>query len=266
MAELGSMDDERKSWVAEKFAQFLVELERQRIAVQRGEARLYGHDRNPEDTRMAGPNSAWNALESLLQAQKDEAASRGGNVHKKYQDAQLAMAAFADEVFTDHLRWDGAEAWKQSSLQHHFFTLTNAGQIVFQQIQTLVAPGQRVDKDLVRIYHDIIVLGFKGQYAVLSGGDGKLAEIRSQLFDTLHDHDTRPSHQVSPQAYDNVLREGASIPLPDTRQAFVFLGIVIALFLVTSGISGCLLKSEIRDHLDRVDSALGSESSRGQGG
>ncbi len=107
----------------------------------------------------AGAIKLLDEFESKAKAQKFEP----GDI----ADAKFALAAFVDEVVLN-ADWAGREDWAENPLQLQYFGTYLAGEGFFQKLDGLRAQAKSRG-DVLRLYYQCLLLGFKGKYGISSG-------------------------------------------------------------------------------------------------
>lgn len=111
--------------------------------------------------------------EALKQA--DQEARRRGYTAEDIQLAIFAVVAFLDETILN-LRLPVFLDWTRQPLQEELFGHHIAGEIFYQNLQTLLGRNDSQElADLLEIYQLCLLLGFAGRYAI--GGRGELRSI-----------------------------------------------------------------------------------------
>ena len=101
-----------------------------------------------------------NKFVNLISSAQVNAASAGVDEAVR-QKALFPVVAFIDELILTS-PWPGKLAWKNDSLQRHYFETTNAGSEFYEQLNLLNRQGS--DADIREIYLMCLGLGFKGRY------------------------------------------------------------------------------------------------------
>ncbi|HMC55551.1 MAG TPA: DotU family type IV/VI secretion system protein [Gemmatimonadaceae bacterium] len=188
-------------------------------------------------TVEASPDAAAEALSKrlseLLELQIAEAKWMGGEAGLRYPDAQYAMAALADELFT-HSEWEGQAAWPKFSLERKLHKSHDAEMEVFRRIDRLLkeSPDSVVARDLARVYLLVLAAGFKGKWRPF-GLTRPLAEYRRRLYEYIYGADAlmlyASDRRVCPDAATRTL-EGHAVSRFSALQRWV----AVVVFLVVS--------------------------------
>lgn len=105
----------------------------------------------------------------------DQEARRRGYTAEDIQLAIFAVVAFLDETILN-LRLPVFADWTRQPLQEELFGHHIAGEIFFQNLQTLLGRNDAQElADLLEMYQLCLLLGFAGRYAI--GGRGELRAI-----------------------------------------------------------------------------------------
>lgn len=84
--------------------------------------------------------------------------------HVDIADVKFALAAFIDEVVLS-AEWPGRDQWAEDPLQLHYFGTYLAGEDFFERLDALRSQPQ-TRADALRVYHQCLLLGFKGKYGI----------------------------------------------------------------------------------------------------
>ncbi|MCS7026868.1 MAG: type IVB secretion system protein IcmH/DotU [Bryobacteraceae bacterium] len=105
----------------------------------------------------------------------DQEARRRGYTAEDIQLAIFAVVAFLDETILN-LRLPVFADWTRQPLQEELFGHHIAGEVFFQNLQTLLGRNDSQQlADLLEVYQLCLLLGFAGRYAI--GGRGELRAI-----------------------------------------------------------------------------------------
>ncbi|WP_027212216.1 DotU family type IV/VI secretion system protein [Burkholderia sp. WSM2232] len=125
----------------------------------------------------AAASNVGDTLRSLIEA-ANAAAQRAGFSERDVLDAQFAVAAWIDECAMT-LGWAGANAWRASPLQRHYFGTTRAGVEFFQRLDALALDAWPVRE----VFALVLIAGFKGQFA--GRPQMEFAAYRNSVIDSL---------------------------------------------------------------------------------
>lgn len=106
----------------------------------------------------AGAIKLLDEFEAKAKAQKFETSD--------IADAKFALAAFIDEVVLN-ADWAGREDWAENPLQLQYFGTYLAGEGFFEKLDGLRAQAKSRG-DVLRLYYQCLLLGFKGKYGMAS--------------------------------------------------------------------------------------------------
>ncbi|MEM7235924.1 MAG: DotU family type IV/VI secretion system protein, partial [Planctomycetota bacterium] len=146
----------------------------------------------------------------------------------------------------------------------HFLGINDAGVRFFSRVEEIARPDARTPKDVIQVYHDLLTLGFKGQYAVRKDGQARVASVRSQLYDYLQDGARESRGETSPNAYKGVIKESRAELIPDARVALIFLCAVIALLFVSSYGANAWIRASIESDLTELEDSRGKNLRGGE--
>lgn len=248
------------------FLEFYTELLRLRRAVEQGE---HGQPGGPPGAQpspvsafsaytpaMAGdPDIVAQRLQSLLEAQALLVGRRGSDfILAQYREAQYVMAAFADEIFIYEVEWRGRDMWRENPLEHRLFRTRSAGERLFENIELILAGGDRRQAELAPVYILALSLGFRGRYRSDAGGS-VIRDYANRLFEFVFDRPAdihAPGRRLAPQAYEHVLA-GNPVRGPRFRVSWpvVTAGIAVG-FLVVSQIMWWAMTGDLAHAADLV--------------
>lgn len=174
-------------------------------------------------------------LSGLLETQKSEIHSRGGDYWADmYAQSQYVMAALADEILI-HMEWEGKDEWRENPLEYKLFGSKVAGEKFFKDLDKLLDDGNPALLEMATVYHHALSLGFQGRYR---GGDGaKLDVYRKRLHIFIFQRDAvwlDETPNLFPDAHEHLLDAGTGEKLPYLGR-WIF--IVVVLITVYIGIS-----------------------------
>lgn len=200
-------------------------------------------------------------LTELLELQAAEAKWMGGEMALRYPEAQFAMAALADEVFT-HFDWDGRTAWPGYLLEPRLFRTHGAPYELFRRIDKLLkeAPNTPVSRDLARVYLLVIAAGFQGKYRPF-GLTRALAEYRQRLYEYIYRDDAlmlyAPERTLMPEVAARTLAGQAVSRLSGAQRWAAILVFLMVGYTVVAHLAWSRVSSDLADVTSRiiVDSA-----------
>jgi type VI secretion system protein ImpK len=132
----------------------------------------------------------------------DQEGRKRGYTAEDIQLAIFAVVAFLDETILN-MRNPVFADWPRQPLQEELFGHHIAGEIFFQNLQTLLGRNDSQDlADLLEIYLLCMLLGFAGRYSI--GGRGELRSIVEQTGEKIRrirksKSDLSPSWQLPPE-------------------------------------------------------------------
>lgn len=175
-------------------------------------------------------------LIDLLQLQYQTVESQGsGYAANYYREAQYAMVGLADEIFLN-IPWEGTKEWEDHLLESALFNSQDAGEKIFQNIDTYLEAQKGANLDLGAIYLLILGLGFQGKYRG-EKTPGVLRTYCSNLYQAISYSEARLSDgrlYFFPQAYENIVSEHSTVDIPNPRNWYIILGGCIAFFFLFS--------------------------------
>ena len=214
------------------------------------------------DSIDAGPEAAAEGLSKrlseLLDLQMAEAKWMGGEAGERYPDAQYAMAALADEIFT-HMEWEGKSAWPKFSLERKVYKTHAAEVELFKRIDRLLkdSPDTDVGRDLARVYLLVLAAGFQGKWRPF-GLTRPIAEYRRRLYEYIHHEDAlllyAPERRVFPDAAAHI-RAGHAVARFSTAQRWAaILVFLLVSYTVVAHIAWSRASADLKDVTTRIKS------------
>ena len=219
----------------------------------------------PTDPRSAAETQSRKLLE-LLELQAAEAKWMGGEINARYPDAQFAMAALADEVFS-LTEWEGQAAWGENSLELHLYRTRGAEFELFKRIDRLLkdAPNTPVSRDLARVFLLVLAAGFQGKYRPF-GLMRPLAEYRQRLYEYVHRGDAlmlyAADRKLFPAAAARTLEGHAVSRFTAAQRWTVILATVVVGYIVISHIAWNRVASDLLDVTSRIVTDTAPEGQR----
>ena len=211
-----------------------------------------GPDATPEGTALA----LSHRLSELLDLQAAEAKWMGGEASERYPNAQYAMAALADEIFT-YSEWDGQSAWPKSSLEFKMYKSRSADVELFKRIDTLLkeSPDSAIARDLARVYLLVLAAGFQGKWRPFSL-TRPLSEYRRRLYEYIHGADPlllyAPERKVFPDAEARTL-EGAAVSRYSGMQRWAaILVILVVTYAAVAHVAWSRASADLKDVTTRI--------------
>lgn len=195
-------------------------------------------------------------LLELLELQAAEAKWMGGEMGKRYPDAQYAMAALADETFT-HLEWEGQAAWPNHLLEVQLYRSRSAEVELFRRIDKLLkdAPNSPVARDLARVYLLVLAAGFSGKYRPF-GLSRALAEYRQRLYEFIYRGDAlllyAPERRLFPDAASRTLAGQAVSRFTAAQRWAAILAVVIVSYSVVAHVTWSRVSADLKDVTTRI--------------
>lgn len=107
------------------------------------------------------------------------------------EEASYLLCTFADELLVEHL----GLAWSRHSLLVHRHAEAHGGEKCWTSLELILhAPAgdlYSAQHELLRLYEQVIALGLRGRYRLLSNGEQMVHQWRLRLHDRLHADDLR---------------------------------------------------------------------------
>ncbi|HET9453328.1 MAG TPA: DotU family type IV/VI secretion system protein [Gemmatimonadaceae bacterium] len=211
-------------------------------------------------------------LSEILELQAAEASWMGGEAASRFPDAQYAMAALADEVFS-HLDWAGKEAWPRYLVEQKLFK-SNAKDIeFFRRVDRLLKneaeKPSAAAKDLARMYLLVLAAGFQGKYRPF-GLTRPLAEYRRRLYEFVSGKDPlliySEERKLFPESAERVEVGRAVSRFSMLQQWAAVLVILLIGYAVISQMAWNRVSADLKDVTARVEAANSSATSDGLAG
>jgi len=215
-----------------------------------------------ESGEVGSPDAAAEGLSKrladLLDLQMAEAKWMGGEAGERYPDAQYAMAALADEIFT-HTEWEGSSAWPKFSLERKVYKTHAAEVELFKRIDRLLkdSPDTEVARDLARVYLLVLAAGFQGKWRPF-GLTRPIAEYRRRLYEYIHREDPlmlyAPERRVFPDATSRTLAGEAVARFSTAQRWAAILVFLVVSYTVVAHIAWSRASADLKDVTTRIKS------------
>jgi type VI secretion system protein ImpK len=111
---------------------------------------------------VAGKQSSYEQVKAdILQllTQSESYLKKGGFTQEDYDSARFMICAWADETILSS-SWGQKQQWQKEQLQRLYYHTTEAGEEVFERLNTLGLQQREVRE----VYYLCLALGFKGRY------------------------------------------------------------------------------------------------------
>jgi len=206
----------------------------------------------------AAAESLSKRLTELLELQAAEAKWMGGEAAERYPDAQFAMAALADELFT-HSEWVGQSAWPKHSIERKVHRSRDAEVEVFRRIDKLLkeAPDTTISRDLVRVYLLVLAAGFQGKWRPFEL-TRPLAEYRRRLYEYIYGTDPlmlyASDRKVFPEAASRTLEGHAVSRFTAAQRWAAILAFLMVSYTVVAHIAWNRVSADLKDVTTRIKS------------
>jgi type IV/VI secretion system ImpK/VasF family protein len=195
-------------------------------------------------------------LHEMLNLQAAESSWTGGDAAKYYPDAQYAMAALADEIFST-IDWTGRSAWSRYSLESRLYGSRGADVEFFRRVDRLLRDPlpPRGARDLARVYLLVIASGFRGKFRV-PNLKRPLAEYRRRLYEFSHRADPLELYardrRVFPRASSEVLAGRAVGRFTGAQKWVTALVILLIVYATISHVAWRHLSTDLKDVMSRI--------------
>ncbi len=197
-------------------------------------------------------------LLEVLELQAAEAKWMGGEAGARYADAQYAMAALADETFSE-AEWDGQPEWRQHLLEVQLFKTHAADVELFKRIDKLLKeqPETPVARDLGRVYLLVLAAGFRGKYRQF-GLTRPLAEYRQRLYEYVHRGDAlllyAADRRIFPDSVAHTLAGRAVSRFTAVQRWTAVLVVVFVAYAVVAHLAWNRVSEDLEDVTGRIHS------------
>jgi type VI secretion system protein ImpK len=209
----------------------------------------------PADAQGAADTLSRKLLE-VLELQGAEAKWMGGEIAARYPDAQYAMAALADETFTQ-LEWEGQSAWQDHILELKLFRTRAAAYDLFKRIDRLLkeSPNTPISRDLARVYLMVLAAGFHGKYRPF-GLTRALTEYRQRLYEYIYRDDAlllyAPDRTLIPEIAARTVEGQAVSRVSSAQRWAAVLAIVAVSYVVIAHGAWSRVSADLKDVTGRI--------------
>lgn len=167
-----------------------------------------------ESANQASYEQVRTNLQRLI-GQSESCLEVGQFPREDYNLARFAVFAWADEAILSS-QWSGRTQWQREQLQRQYFQTADAGELFFEQLNTL-GPHQR---DVREVYYLCLALGFTGQYCQ-PGDEFLLEQLRTSNLKYLTGSSvgipSLETMEMFPEAYPQE-RSDAKVLSPQARR------------------------------------------------
>jgi type VI secretion system protein ImpK len=143
---------------------------------------------------VSDPESFRQHIREAVKTAAQKAKQLAGYPSDDIRMATLAVVGFLDETVLD-LRSSTFREWPRRPLQEEFFGTHTAGEVFFNNLQTLLSRDDSDGlADLLEVYYLCLLLGYRGRYstgdlhAVMSSTARKIRQIRGDFPGLSPDH------------------------------------------------------------------------------
>jgi type IV/VI secretion system ImpK/VasF family protein len=213
-------------------------------------------DAGPDATPDAAAEALSHRLSELLDLQAAEAKWMGGEASERYPDAQYAMVALADEIFT-YAEWEGKGSWPKFSLEQRMYRTHSADLELFRRIDKLLkdSPDSAIARDLARVYLLVLAAGFQGKWRPF-GLTRPLSEYRRRLYEYIHRADPlmlyAPDRKVFPDAASRTLEGHAVSRFSAAQRWAAILVLLVVTYTVVAHIAWSRASADLKDVTTRI--------------
>lgn len=185
------------------------------------------------DAAEAAANLSKELLQ-LIELQTLEARRVGGASGMDLEiQARYLKVVLADEILLN-FDWAGRDVWRHELLETKLFKSSNAGELVFQQLDQILSAREPSQRNIAKLYLYVISLGFQGKFR----GDSdlsKLGSYRKELFQFIFQRSAElagAERRLSEVPYESTLSYSSSRRLPKiSRRGIFFLLILAGIFV-----------------------------------
>ena len=154
-----------------------------------------------------------------------------------YREAEFVMAALADEIFLHHVNWYGQSDWKDNLIEARMFESYSAGNVFFDNLDSLLKKADRADLGLATIYLLALQLGFEGKYrGTVAKQD--LYDYRHRLFVFIMKREPQIAANegpLFPEAYSRTINADSDRKwLPSSRRWFAAIIVFLIFYALVS--------------------------------
>lgn len=145
------------------------------------------------------PGSASTLRQSVAQLfDRLGRSAREANIDSAHLDqARYVLCALLDEIVFAS-RWELKAEWLNQPLQMVYFQDFNAGEQFYKRLDELRGKKEAREIDLLEVYTNCLLLGFRGKYADLAGMQ-KVAELADQLVSEIRAARGAADRSLSPR-------------------------------------------------------------------
>lgn len=219
---------------------------------------------NPDAEPDAEAEGLSKRLSELLELQAAEAKWMGGEVAQRYPDAQFAMAALADELFSN-TEWSGKASWPKFRLEPKLYRTHGADLEVFKRIDKLLKdlPDSSVARDLARVYLLVLAAGFQGKWRPF-GLVRPIAEYRRRLYEYVHGADPlmlyADDRRIFPDAVTRTVAGQAISRYSGAQRWAAILVFLIVTYTVVAHVAWSRASSDLKDVTSRIKASTSTKA------
>ena len=239
----------------------IIRLQHQKSEFTAGFATAILTDMHAEASPDAAAEALSKRLSELLELQAAEAKWMGGEAGARYPDAQYAMAALADEIFT-YNEWEGQVAWPKFSLERKLHRSHDAEVEVFRRIDRLLkeTPDSVIARDLARVYLLVLAAGFQGKWRPFKL-TRPLAEYRRRLYEYIYGADPlmlyAPERRVCPDAATRTLEGHAVSRFTALQRWAAIVVFLVVSYTIVAHVAWSRASADLQDVTARIKSGDG---------
>ena len=222
----------------------------------------YTSDLSPD----AAAEALSKRLSELLELQAAEAKWMGGEAAERYPDAQYAMAALADELFT-FSEWEGQASWPTFSLERKLHHSTAADVELFRRMDTLLkeSPDSPIARDLARVYLLVLGAGFQGKWRPFELVR-PVAEYRRRLYEYIYGTDPlmlySSDRKVFPAAASRTLQGHAVSRFTAAQRWAAILVVLVVTYAVVAHLAWARVSADLKDVTARIQTGTAATGAR----
>ncbi|MDA9689050.1 DotU family type IV/VI secretion system protein [Betaproteobacteria bacterium] len=190
---------------------------------------------------------------------------------ERYEEVKYIYAALADEIFLSE-PWSGQKEFINYLIEEKIFLTSEAGEKIFDRIDEVLNSKPEQMIELAKLYLQILIIGFEGQYRGRDS-ENKLEEYIRSLYVYINRKepglDNKKSEVNGEQKIDSVHYERILSNLQPVKffrvnkPVFISL-VIIALLLIISQITYVVMTKPLRDILNSQKTVLIKKSKHQQ--
>jgi type IV/VI secretion system ImpK/VasF family protein len=212
----------KKNFLLDAFEEFYVLIDLLKEKIEKSLIFDLKDDQEIKNLKVA---NMQNDMYLFIQEKSSKIFQENGKIGEEiFQEVIYCMSAMADEVFLS-FDWEGKLYWRNNLLERKLFKTANAGEKIFQKIQSYLNEKSYKDDEIGMIYYEMLSLNFKGNQRSWQDCEKYIQNLKEQLFYKIYQIDSHLSKKDNPlvaQVYENLFLEG-SRKEPNPLKIWIFL-------------------------------------------